>query len=66
MACNKVKDGFICSNDIVKHNGFLIEFPPIGCPAMLDPDTHAVIEYEATTDEFWAAVEDYQLISKNK
>lgn len=58
MPCHRIKDGFVCCNKIVKFRGFTIEFPPIGCPVMLDKELQP-IEYEDTPQKFWRAVEAY-------
>lgn len=64
MPCEQFGNGFICSNDVVEHNGFWIEFPPIGCPPMLNKRTYAVINKPPRA--FWVAVEDYLKQEKRK
>lgn len=62
MPCEQVGNKtIVCSNTVVAYKGFVIEFPKIGSPAMLDKD------YEIIDDppkEFWEAVEDYQYKEK--
>lgn len=62
MPCERIQDGFICSNNIVTHKGYIIEFPKTGSPAMLHPQTHAVLDYNETPQGFWDAVEDYETL----
>ena len=37
-----------------------MEFPPIGCPVMVERGTFRVIDYKDTPPEFWEAVKDFQ------
>lgn len=66
MPCQPIKDGFICSNKIVTHKGYVIEFPPIGSPVMLHPLLHAALDYSETPKEFWDAVADHEESLKNR
>ena len=59
MSCKRIGDAIVCEANTVEYGGFLIEFPPIGCPAMLNKDTFEVISYQDTPDEFWEAVALY-------
>lgn len=55
--CKKIGNAIVCSNTVVEHKGFTIEFPKIGSPAMLNKDFEIV---DDPPQEFWEAVEDYQ------
>jgi len=59
MHCKRVGNAIFYSSPIVEHLGFIIEFPPIGSPAMLTKD-YEVVDYDDTPKEFWDAVRDYQ------
>lgn len=61
MPCERIGNAIVCSNTIIEHKGFIIEFPKIGCPAMLNKDYEII---DKPPKEFWDAVEDYQYKQK--
>lgn len=63
MPCIKTKDGFVCEYKTVEHGGFLIEFPPIGCPVPLNKKTLCP---KKPTREFWDALESFRMKGQNE
>ena len=61
MPCVRIKDGFMCFANVVEYNGWLMEFPSIGTPVMLDRETMEPFDFCDTPDAFWDAVKEYQL-----
>ena len=60
MPCTRIKDGFVCYANMIEYKGWLIEFPGIGTPAMLDHETLEPVDYLDTPAAFWDAVREYQ------
>ncbi|MHA1590944.1 MAG: hypothetical protein ACTSUP_00405 [Candidatus Heimdallarchaeaceae archaeon] len=54
MPCQRIDDGFVCSNKVVKCDGFIIELPPTGHPVPLKKDG---TPYKRIPKRFWKLLE---------
>lgn len=56
MPCERINNGFICSNSVKKIDGYIVEFPPIGSPVALKPNGEIYKRIPGGWDRFYRAI----------
>jgi len=59
MPCERLGNGFGCSNTIKKVDRYIVEFPPIGCPVALKADGSIYGRIPGGIDRFYRIVKQY-------
>ena len=57
MTCNRINNGFLCSNAIVKIGQYIVELPKIGNPMALKADGSVYARVPGGRNKFYKAVE---------